>query len=286
MDLYWFDICVFYDAVEGVKRAFYLGGSRVRFSKQSRKQLFVLMMSGFVAATSGCSSLSSAKYRSWSDADRYFSHPSSPHHLATSTCHSGYYQVQKGDSVFKIARKCGVASYAIINANALLPPFRLQVGQSLKLPRTLSLANRQFLAHQQPPKAPWQLPVDDKVSGQFTVKSNRLWLSVSKPAEVMPVAAGKVVYVGDHVPGYGLVVMVKHADGYLSVYTHLAAVTVKKGVQVSAQTPLGFIVKSPPPIMPFVEARYLGRKVPIYPLLEDGKISASTTSRSSVVKTL
>ena len=257
------------------------------FLKQSRKPLLALMVASCVTLFSGCSHLPSAKYRSWSDADRYFSHSSShPRQSVTSSCHSGHYQVQKGDSVFKIARKCGVASYALINANALRPPFRLQIGQSLNIPKTVSSANRQFLAQQQPPQTPWQLPVDDRVSGQFTVKANRLWLSVSQPVEVKPVAAGKVVYVGDHVPGYGLVVMVKHAGGYLSVYTHLAAATVRKGVQVSLQTSLGLIVKSPKPMMPFVEARYLGRKVPIYPLLEGGKIRASTTSRSSVVKTL
>ena len=40
-------------------------------------------------------------------------------------------------------------------------------------------------------------------------------------------ADGDVVYAGDQVPGFGNLVLVKHADGWVTAYGHLARVDVK-----------------------------------------------------------
>jgi murein DD-endopeptidase MepM/ murein hydrolase activator NlpD len=44
---------------------------------------------------------------------------------------------------------------------------------------------------------------------------------------VRSVAAGEVVYAGDQVPGFGNLVLIKHADGWVSAYGHLSRVDVK-----------------------------------------------------------
>ncbi|GJL92295.1 LysM peptidoglycan-binding domain-containing M23 family metallopeptidase [Hyphococcus sp.] len=46
----------------------------------------------------------------------------------------GYIQVERGDTVYAIARKFNVAPSAIIDENDLKKPYSLQVGQALKLP--------------------------------------------------------------------------------------------------------------------------------------------------------
>ena len=51
---------------------------------------------------------------------------------------------------------------------------------------------------------------------------------------VRSVDAGTVAYVGNEVKGYGNLVLVKHANGWISAYAHLEGVTVKKGDPVSA----------------------------------------------------
>jgi len=40
-------------------------------------------------------------------------------------------------------------------------------------------------------------------------------------------AGGNVVYAGDQVPGFGNLVLVKHADGWVTAYAHLAAISVQ-----------------------------------------------------------
>ncbi len=45
-----------------------------------------------------------------------------------------FYKVRSGDTLFLVAQRFGVSSRALIQANKLSPPFRLQTGQRLKLP--------------------------------------------------------------------------------------------------------------------------------------------------------
>ncbi|HSV02094.1 MAG TPA: LysM peptidoglycan-binding domain-containing protein [Phenylobacterium sp.] len=46
-------------------------------------------------------------------------------------------------------------------------------------------------------------------------------------APVRAAAAGDVVYAGDQVPGFGNLVLIKHADGWVTAYAHLSRIEVK-----------------------------------------------------------
>lgn len=48
---------------------------------------------------------------------------------------SGIHTVRQADSVYRIAQRYGMSTRALIEANGLRPPYRLLVGQQLKLPR-------------------------------------------------------------------------------------------------------------------------------------------------------
>ncbi len=52
-------------------------------------------------------------------------------------------------------------------------------------------------------------------------------------------AAGEVVYAGDQVPGFGNLVLVKHADGWVTAYAHLEHVDVKMRDTVSQDQQIG-----------------------------------------------
>jgi len=52
-------------------------------------------------------------------------------------------------------------------------------------------------------------------------------------------AAGEVVYAGDQVPGFGNLVLVKHADGWVTAYAHLAHVDVKMRESVAQDQQIG-----------------------------------------------
>lgn len=56
---------------------------------------------------------------------------------------------------------------------------------------------------------------------------------------VRSAAAGDVVYAGDQVPGFGNLILVKHADGWVTAYGHLARVDVKMQQKVVQGQQLG-----------------------------------------------
>ncbi len=56
---------------------------------------------------------------------------------------------------------------------------------------------------------------------------------------VYPVAAGTVESISAHGKSYGNHVCIKHADGMISLYAHLASISVKKGQAVTLSTKLG-----------------------------------------------
>ena len=56
---------------------------------------------------------------------------------------------------------------------------------------------------------------------------------------VRSAAAGDVVYAGDQVPGFGNLILVKHADGWVTAYGHLAKVDVRMQQKVVQGQQLG-----------------------------------------------
>ena len=56
---------------------------------------------------------------------------------------------------------------------------------------------------------------------------------------VRAAAAGDVVYAGDQVPGFGNLVLVKHADGWVTAYGHLSRVGVRMQQKVSQGQEIG-----------------------------------------------
>jgi murein DD-endopeptidase MepM/ murein hydrolase activator NlpD len=58
---------------------------------------------------------------------------------------------------------------------------------------------------------------------------------------VRSAAAGEVVYAGNQVPGFGNLVLVKHADGWVTAYAHLSTTEVKMRQQVAQGATLGAV---------------------------------------------
>jgi murein DD-endopeptidase MepM/ murein hydrolase activator NlpD len=56
---------------------------------------------------------------------------------------------------------------------------------------------------------------------------------------VRAAAAGDVVYAGDQVPGFGNLVLIKHADGWVTAYGHLARIDVKMQQKITQGQQIG-----------------------------------------------
>ena len=60
---------------------------------------------------------------------------SAPAKAAPATSTAATYKVAKGDNPYKIAKHLGVTAQALLEANNITDPTKLQIGQVLKVPR-------------------------------------------------------------------------------------------------------------------------------------------------------
>jgi lipoprotein NlpD len=90
-------------------------------------------------------------------------------------------------------------------------------------------------------KLDWAWPTSGKVITGFSEGSSLKGIDIAGKAgqPVLASAAGRVVYAGAGLRGYGKLVIVKHNNTYLSAYAHNREILVKEGQQVSKGQKIG-----------------------------------------------
>jgi lipoprotein NlpD len=90
-------------------------------------------------------------------------------------------------------------------------------------------------------KLDWAWPTSGKVIAGFSESANLKGIDIGGKAgqPVLASAAGRVVYAGAGLRGYGKLVIVKHNNTYLSAYAHNREILVKEGQQVSKGQKIG-----------------------------------------------
>jgi lipoprotein NlpD len=78
----------------------------------------------------------------------------------------------------------------------------------------------------------WIWPVKGKVLAGFTEATKGIDIAGKKGAPVAAAAAGRVVYSGQGLRGYGKLVIIKHNEMWLSAYAHNDAILVKEQQEV------------------------------------------------------
>jgi murein DD-endopeptidase MepM/ murein hydrolase activator NlpD len=92
---------------------------------------------------------------------------------------------------------------------------------------------------------PFALPLRGRLESGFGYRWGRLHagidISVLDTDRVGAALAGTVAKVGyqDRYAGYGNIVLLRHGDGFATLYAHLARVDVKVGERVDRREPLG-----------------------------------------------
>ncbi|MEO6015092.1 MAG: M23 family metallopeptidase [Devosia sp.] len=83
-------------------------------------------------------------------------------------------------------------------------------------------------------------PISGKVITDF-ISSKGTGINIEAPegASVRASENGQVIYVGSGVEGYGNLILIRHANGYVSAYAHLKSVAVSKGDNVSRGDSIG-----------------------------------------------
>ncbi len=95
----------------------------------------------------------------------------------------------------------------------------------------------------------FQWPVDGEILSGYGPKAagqRNDGINIGAPTgtPVRAAAAGKVVYSGGDVPGFGVTVLIQHEDGWVTVYGHLARAEVRMQQQVVAGQQIGQVGSS------------------------------------------
>lgn len=245
--------------------------------KHSTTPLLLVLMLGLILALSGCSS-GGAK-RTNTDLN-----PINSHSQNSNQACSNRYRVVSGDSLSVISARCNIRMSAIAKANNLYKPYTIRVGQILTLPssKNSGVKQRSQAAQNRPhldtpsrnevdrsyQTANWQWPMQSKLEHRFIRDSSGLSgleINCFPGMAVLAVAEGEVVYVGSSIMEFGLMVMIKHTTGHISVYAHNSQVHVKEGANVKAGQHIASSGATGLTERPkvYIEARYKGKKVDI-----------------------
>ncbi len=173
------------------------------------------------------------------------------------------HQVASGDTLRKIARQHGISVAELAAANKMTPQSRLKVGDQLVIPpRPTSPAQQppQKFASNSPAVPPtsnarkitpapeqsaesksnaatalsFRWPVRGRIISGFGPKPGgqaNAGINIAVP-EGTPVKAaeeGVVVYANNELKTYGNLLLIRHADGYVTAYAHLSEILVKHG---------------------------------------------------------
>lgn len=133
-----------------------------------------------------------------------------------------YYRVQRGDTLFGIARAFGVDVQTLEGVNHLRNANHLKVGQRLFIP---------------PPRAAGGFLWPG--TGRYVSLGSRgLDLSLVPESPVRASRTGRVAVATRQLRGWGQTVVLDHGDGYLTVYAGLGELLVAPGEMVAQGFPI------------------------------------------------
>jgi lipoprotein NlpD len=169
------------------------------------------------------------------------------------------YEVKRGDTLYSIALEHGVDYRELAQWNSLDDPTRIRVGQVLRVKPAESQAGKALVgriesraiesrpleapaaAAKAPPKEPetahsaeFMWPAKGKILAGFAEpRSKGIDIDGRLGDPVVAAAAGRVTYIGSGIPGLGKLVVIKHDNGFITVYAHNRDILVKEQQNVA-----------------------------------------------------
>lgn len=154
----------------------------------------------------------------------------------------GQYRVVRGDTLTQIAREHGQTVDSLMRSNNLKDGNNIRVGQVLNVrggPSAPSSSSSAAPASTKGPSiaAPRSIdlvwPAEGKRSRGTQIHNTQgVYIAATAGSPVKAAAAGKVMYAGNGLRGYGNMLIVNHDADFLSVYAHNQTLLVKEGAQV------------------------------------------------------
>ncbi len=161
------------------------------------------------------------------------------------------YTVKRGDTLSRISRMTGTSVRDLARMNGISPPYTIEIGQKLKVSGASKSSGSKKSSSQTAKVTPssavpksswppvgqrcWRWPASGKVVMTYSTSeggNKGIDIAGSRGQPVYAAGAGKVVYVGNQLRGYGNLVMIKHNEDYITAYAHNDKLMVNNGQNV------------------------------------------------------
>ncbi|WP_047393873.1 peptidoglycan DD-metalloendopeptidase family protein [Chitinibacter sp. ZOR0017] len=169
--------------------------------------------------------------------------------ISTGPTPKGFYRVQGGDTLFRIAKNHGLSVDQLKRLNQLSSN-DIEVGQLLKVSggeptsRPGTSSRPVFTATPAPAATPRPVlnlrwPHNGNVIANYAPPRNKgIDLAGNEGEPILAAADGKVVYAGDGIRAYGHMIIIRHAGDLLTTYAHNQTLLVTEGTQVKQGQPI------------------------------------------------
>ncbi len=215
------------------------------------------------------------------------------------------HRVEKGQTLYRIAKTYGLTVDQLMTANHIDDPRELKVGEDLVIPgaskpksQVVQVDSPEPIAAPRPPSAtpekkparvlkvgrtngPLSWPLRGVLYARFGRKGKEphdgIDLAAPAGAAVQTAAPGVVLYAGEQ-RGYGLIVIVEHEGGLVTLYAHNRDVRVKTAQKVREGQVVATVGDSGRTSGPHLHFEVRKDGVPIDPLEVLGPVPAASSS--------
>lgn len=169
---------------------------------------------------------------------------------------ANYHEVKTGETLYGISRDYKINVNEIVALNKMTAPYSIYAGQKIKIGnevlRKSESQERRVATYKAPQKRDesrfktrilsskdnkFSWPIKGRVISDFGPKKGGLYndginIQASSGSAIKSSEDGIVAYVGNELKGYGNLVILKHASGWISAYGHLQKAVVARGESV------------------------------------------------------
>ncbi|MCG8570172.1 MAG: peptidoglycan DD-metalloendopeptidase family protein [Spirochaetes bacterium] len=148
--------------------------------------------------------------------------------VSTQSSHQVYY-LKKDETLWRVSQRFKVPLETILKINNITDVKKVKTGAKLLIP--VKSWQKEYLDY--------SIPLEGSIKPFVTTHFRGILIFTnSKEDKVRAVESGTVTYV-DRKEGYGIVVFIKHSNGFLSTYSGFDKITIKKGDKVSKNQVIG-----------------------------------------------
>ena len=174
------------------------------------------------------------------------------------------HKVVKGETLYSISRYYETTVFTLAKYNNIKNVNNIEVGKELIIPKRSEkikkikkkkwdskfkkkkIENNKnvILRNKQSSKFIW--PVKGKLLSKYGKSKEGFYndginIDSKKGTKVISSQAGKVIYCGNEIPGYGNLILIKHSKNWITAYAHLSEVFTEKGKKVSKGEIIGSV---------------------------------------------